>query len=138
MKKNGFTLVELIATITLIALIATVILINVVGMKSNQDETMAKRFKTTVEEAACTYIDLSTQTELRNICKSNSNNSRCNIPLSVLISDAVALMDANSKDYETNCTASQEQERVYVHVFFEGTTLKEKKCEFKRTSKEVC
>ena len=139
MKKNGYTLIELIVTIGLIATAATVILLNVVGMKSNQDEDNSKRFKKAIEDAACSYIDMSETEimELRNHCKSSSDN-RCNIPLSKLLDDKYALVDIDLKDPETNCTAEKEKDKIYVKIDFGSGTIKEKKCTFVRTSKEMC
>ena len=136
MKKNGYTLIELIVTIGLIATAATVILLNVVGMKSNQDEDNSKRFKKAIEAAACSYIDMSDKIDQRNKCK-NNNDDNCKIPLSTLLDDKYALVDIDLKDPETNCTAEKEKDRIYVKVEFVGSP-KEKKCTFVRTSKEMC
>ena len=136
MKKNGYTLIELIVTIGLIATAATVILLNVVGMKSNQDEDNSKRFKKAIEDAACSYIDMSDKIDQRNKCK-NNNDDNCKIPLSTLLDDKYALVDIDLKDPETNCTAEKEKDRIYVKVEFVGSP-KEKKCTFVRTSKEMC
>ncbi len=139
MKKNGYTLIELIVTIGLIATAATIILLNVVGMKSNQDEDNSQRFKKAIEAAACSYIDMSETEimELRNHCKSSSDD-RCKISLSTLLNDKYALVDIDLKDPETNCTAEKEKDKIYVKIDFGSGTIKEKKCTFVRTSKEMC
>ena len=135
MKKNGYTLVELILTIGLLATASTIILVNMVGIKDNQEKQNSKKFEEAVSSAACAYIDMLGQTELRKSCKS----SGCNIQLSTLISDSVALVDPELKDPATNCTAEKEQSRIYVRITFPKTSgIYEKKCEFKRTSEVVC
>ena len=132
-KSKGFTLIELIATVALIAFLATVILINMTGVKSNEEQSAASTYIKNVQEAACTYIDMSNQTELREQCKSNANSSACNISLRTLISDSVALIDENLLNPATNKTAKQEQDEVYVKVSWQTSNgYKEKKCEFKR------
>jgi prepilin-type N-terminal cleavage/methylation domain-containing protein len=145
MKKNGYTLVELIVTIGLIATAATVILVNMVGMRSDQDVDNSKKFKNAIAAAACTYIDMSDPAiaEKRNLCKSDPNNSACKVNLEVLLNDTIALVDPDLKDPETNCTAEKEKNKVYVTVKFEkstsnGRSVYEKKCEFNRTEMTKC
>ena len=133
MKKNGFTLVELIATMVLIALLATVVLINTTGIKSNQDEASSSRFVSTVEQAACTFIDLSINADLRQRCKNDSSLDECKISLATLIRDDVALIDEDLKDPATNKLVSEEKDDIYVQVTFkQDGSYKVKSCEFKR------
>ena len=149
MKKNGFTLVELIATLALIAIIATVILINMTGIKSNQDEVSATRFVSNIEEAGCTYIDMSIRQTDRNTCKESSIYSNvdtlsiddpsipavCKVSLATLIEEG--LVEGDKKDLETNLTAKDEEDKVYVLIHFveetvDGNADKGKKCKFYR------
>lgn len=150
MKKNGFTLVEMIAAVVLIALLGTVILVNMTGLKNNEEQNSTNKFKLSIEEAACTYIDMSVNSDYRAYCKSNS--SGCNISLKVLLGGEpqdfpgrtytqaekearkFALIDPNYKDPETNKTAKEEEEQIHVLVHWvdaENATLK-KECEFVR------
>ena len=145
MKKNGYTLVELIVTIGLIATAATIILVNMVGMRSDQDVDNSKKFKNAIAAAACTYIDMSDPTivEKRTNCKTDHNSPDCKVNLEVLLNDTIALVDPDLKDPETNCTAEKEKSDVYVTVKFEksisnGRPVYEKKCEFNRTEMTKC
>ena len=145
MKKNGYTLVELIVTIGLIATAATIILVNMVGMRSDQDIDNSKKFKNAIAAAACTYIDMSDSeiAKNRNLCKSDHDNSACRVNLEVLLNDTIALVDPDLKDPETNCTAEKEKDKIYVMISFEesitnGRKVYEKKCEFNRTEMTKC
>lgn len=54
-KKNGFTLVEMIATLVLMIALGVLITSNVVGMLGNQSEKDYENFKDKIESSACTY-----------------------------------------------------------------------------------
>ena len=137
MKKNGYTLIELIVTIALIAIAATVIMANMVGMRDNQANDNFKKYKKTIETAACVYIDMYDNGTLRETCKSSATG--CEIPLYKLIGDekentSLGLLDPDLKDPKTKCTASAEKSRVSINVKFvastvNGKTVYEKKCE---------
>ena len=58
MKNKGFTLIELIITITLVAVISLSIGVSVSGMLSRQKEKQAEELKKTIEEAACVYSEV--------------------------------------------------------------------------------
>ena len=58
MKNKGFTLVELIITITLIAIISVSIGVSVTNMLSRQEEGQAEEFAKTISDAACVYVEL--------------------------------------------------------------------------------
>ena len=132
-KKNGFTLIELIAAMALLAILSTVVLVNMVGIKHNQEEAQSVRFENDIEEAACTYIDMSTNSELRQRCKSDSSRNECKIKLDTLISDSVALIEPDLFDPLTNKKAIEEKDDIYVQIKWENKSgYKEKKCEMKR------
>lgn len=59
MKKNGFTLIELIVTIALLGLVGIVISFSMVNLLDNQKDERKSEFKSIMEEAACTYVLLS-------------------------------------------------------------------------------
>ena len=85
MKKNGYTLVELIITMALLALASTVIIVNMQGVESKQNKSLKERRIAEIEQAACSAID-SLQSETltgqnRNACMA----SGCKIKLSKLI-----------------------------------------------------
>ncbi len=78
MKNKGFTLVELIITITLIAIISVSIGVSVTGMLSRQEEGQAEEFAKTISDAACVYAEL-------NDLKPSSTNQEIEIKIQVLI-----------------------------------------------------
>lgn len=130
MKKNGFTLVELIATIVLMSMLATVILINMVGVKDDQDQRSAKKFDKSVEEAACTYIDMKERISLRESCKNDSTQSSCYISIDTLIKSG--LIEEDLEDKKTGKLAGDDDERnIKIWVHFDGNP-KEKKCTIQR------
>ena len=131
-KKNGFTLIELIATIVLIALLSTTILINMTGIKSNQDEASSSRFKSMIEEAACSYID-----RIDNMTKrENFKNTGGYVTLKELICEG--LFDEETKDIETNTNALLQRDNIRVHIYWTPASgIREKKCVFERTGTAV-
>ncbi len=149
MKKNGYTLIELILTIALLATASTIIIVNMVGLKGNQDQDRQNRFEDSVASAACAYVDtismVSTRDNIKNNCQNNSTNSICYISLATLVDNSVALVDPDLKDPLTNCTAEKNEEknnvRVYIHfdkTKVNGQDVYEKKCEFQRIKVEEC
>lgn len=62
MKNKGFTLVELIITITLIAIISVTIGVSMTGMLGRQEEKEAEEYTSAIEEAACIYAELNDKT----------------------------------------------------------------------------
>ena len=139
MNKNGFTLIEMIATLALMAMLVLIILVNMSGFKNDEENSEAKSFEEYVSEAACSYIDLSDNTTLRRDCKQDSATdvdsapSKCKISLSSLISSNVALIDENEKDLYTNKLAKEEADDVFVWVHWvQEDGYKVKKCDFYR------
>ena len=57
MKDKGFTLIELIVTITLLAIISVTIGVSVSNILYNQKEKDAKTLKNKIENAACVYVE---------------------------------------------------------------------------------
>lgn len=91
MKKNGFTLIELIITIGLMVLIGVLVANNLTSLFSRQEDISINDFKTEIEEAACVYIDLSDPTikSKKAECKSRG----CTITIGSLIQNG--LLDEN-------------------------------------------
>ncbi len=81
--KKGFTLIELIITIGLIAIIGVVLVSNMSAVFTNQQDVQYENFKKTIENAACTYIDLDIGASLRDTCLRNGS---CYVRVSALLS----------------------------------------------------
>jgi len=58
MKKNGFTLIEIIITIALLGLVGIVLSISMINLIDNQKSNKIEEFKMLMEDAACTYAVL--------------------------------------------------------------------------------
>lgn len=93
-QRNGFTLIELIATIALMVLMGIIIANNLNSLFSNREEEDVADFKELLENAACTYIDLSDpQIKAK---KETCKTSGCTVNTSVLISNS--LLDEELKN----------------------------------------
>ena len=132
-KKNGFTLIELISTIGLLAILAVVILANVVGMKSNEEARYSQRFDKSLEEAACSYVDMLEYAAYRN----NWINSGVTLYLSNL--ESVGLIAPDTLDPKTNKTIGDYinnnglKNCISVKVTWESNgSYKVKKCKVNR------
>ena len=106
--KKGFTLVELLSTITIMTLVATIASINIVKIFDNKKETEEKSTKAVIETAACVYIELDKNKRLRETCLT----SGCNISTDTLIKEGLL----NEKDVD---------KQEVIHITKENN---EKKC----------
>jgi len=85
MNKNGFTLVELLSTITIMALIATIGSINMVKIFDNEENIAKNNKENIITEAACVYIELSSNKELKETCLTTG----CDITTETLITSGL-------------------------------------------------
>ena len=130
MKKNGYTLVELIITMALLALASTVIIVNMQGVESKQNKSLKERRIAEIEKAACSAID-SLQAEIitgqnRDNCLANG----CKIRLSKLVSEGIIDEDL---DFDSDGTKIVDIKDLYlVSIKWDTTSdgYKEKKCKF--------
>lgn len=76
-KKNGFTLVELMATIAILVLMSLVIGTNIVSILRATEDNEEAAIKNDLEKAACVYVDSSLN---KDTC-----TTRCKIPVQNLI-----------------------------------------------------
>lgn len=83
MKKNGFTLVEMLVVVGLIAIVSTSITLSMLSMYNNQKVTLANDEIENVENAACTYAEIN---ELRSSC-TDQNNCETTVAITELISN---------------------------------------------------
>lgn len=68
MNKKGFTLIELLSTITIMTLIATIASINIIKILDEKELENKKREESIIEKAACVYIELNKNKELKENC----------------------------------------------------------------------
>ncbi len=57
MKKNGFTIVELLVTIALLAIMSVVVGVSMAGMFERQNEKNLKEYTEKLENTACVYYE---------------------------------------------------------------------------------
>ena len=130
MKKNGYTLVELIITMALLALASTVIIVNMQGVESKQNKSLKERRIAEIEKAACSAID-SLQAEI--ITGQNRDNCLahgCKIKLSKLVSEGIIDEDL---EFDSDGTKIVDIKELYsIGIKWDTTSdgYKEKKCEF--------
>ena len=60
MKDKGFTLIELIVTITLIVIISVTVGVSITGMLDRQEEKDTEDYVNQIQDAACVYANVST------------------------------------------------------------------------------
>ncbi len=121
MDKKGFTLIELVTTIGLMVLMGVIIVNNITALYSNQEEATYQDFRKQLENAACTYIDLS-DNEIKQL-KSTCRTSGCDVAVKTLIERG--LLDEDVEDPWTGDIIGNEE--LHVHISYPD---KEKTCEF--------
>ena len=97
MKKNGFTLAELLITLSLLVVIGLIIANNVVALTNHQNDNEYKDFKKSIEKAACVYAGLDKM-------KAECGNTNCIITIGSLISEG--LIDDNLYNPQTDSEVS--------------------------------
>ena len=111
MKKNGFTLSELIITVGLIALLSTVVLINMTSVFGKQTDEKYEKDKNEIKEAAKSYVDFiksakDSSTRICNNCANDdrltlmknctsSNKDNCHISYTLLLEQGLLSEDNN-------------------------------------------
>ncbi len=93
MKKNGFTLTELLITLSLIVVIGLIIANNIVALTNRQSDTEYKDFKNSIEKAACVYAGLDKM-------KTECGSTNCIVTVGSLISEG--LLDDNLYNPQTD------------------------------------
>lgn len=89
MNKLGFTLIEVLATISIMALIATMVVINMPKMFENSYAKNENNNNSLIEEAACLYIELNKNKDLKESCLNNG----CDISIDDLIKEGLITED---------------------------------------------
>ncbi len=113
MKKNGFTLIEILVVIVLAAAISVTIGVSMQGMQERQTEKEIKEYKETLEKAACVYAEI------------NNITSDTKVTVDTLIKKG--LIKKNLNNPETNKTAEDESSKTIVISW----TNSEKTCKVK-------
>ena len=108
MNKKGFTLVELLSSLTIMTLIATIASINIIKIFDNKEQVAEESKKNIITTAACVYIELEKNHNLNEVCLI----SGCNISTNTLINEGLI----NEHDVD--------KEEV-IHIYKENN---EKKC----------
>lgn len=109
--KKGFTLIEIIITIGLIALIGTVIVSNLSATYTKQQEQQYENFKGTLENAACTYINLKVAESIKNTCRSTGS---CSVPVKLLLEEGL-ITDENLENPKTQDLISETTEVLITY-----------------------
>lgn len=113
MNKDGFTLIELIVTITLIGLMALVVGIGMVNVTNKNKDSQYTRMKEDIVNATRSYVE---GNELR---KAQAKASGSSVLLSTLIEDG--LLRADIKDPRNGELVDK---RYYVRVTFSAQEFK--------------
>lgn len=89
MNNKGFTLIELLCTISIMGLIATMACANLNTIFKTKEQISLDNKNNILEEAACTYLELEANKDLKTKCL----NIGCKISSKTLISNN--LIDSN-------------------------------------------
>ena len=106
MKKNGFTLIEILVVIVLAAAISVTIGVSMQGMQERQTKKEIKEYKETLEKAACVYVEI------------NNITSYTEVTVDTLIK--TGLIKKNLKNPETNKTAEDESSKSIIISWTNG------------------
>lgn len=116
MKRNGFTLIEILIVIVLLAAISVTVGVSMQGAQERQKEKEIEKYNESIASSACVYA------EIHNITTNNT------VKLEKLIEEGLLKKDlVNPK---TNRTVEEElkvDNNLYVYIKWENN---EKKCEF--------
>ncbi len=118
MKKNGFTLVEIIVTIGLIALVGTIIVTNMSGILTDRQDKQYEEFKKTLENAACVYVDINTSKKNECCPGGVCNNKTCTVKLEALL-DSGLIKESDLYNPKTKITVSLSS---FVQISFPSGT----------------
>ena len=113
MKRNGFTLIEILVVIALLAAVSVTVGVSMTGMTQRDNEKKIKEYQTTIENAACVYAEVKNMT------------SNTTVTIGTLLDEGYLRKNLTNPSTKNNI----EEERT------KRVTIKcinnEKKCEFK-------
>lgn len=113
MKKNGFTLIELIATIGLMVLMGILIVSNMSAVFSKREDENWNEFKNELEEAACLYIDLSNPESKTK--KEQCKSSTCYVNTFTLIQNGLLDEDVKNPNTKQVINGSERVKIQYIN-----------------------
>lgn len=115
MNNKGFTLVELIASILILMIISTIIVVNFSSVFSKSDDRKKSEIKRQLEDAACIYVDLSSNKAFRDNssdCTHTSTQTTCYVSVTRLIEEG--LIPDSIKDPADPDIVLSDTSNVYV------------------------
>lgn len=68
MNRKGFTLIEVLATLTIVGVIAALASINIIKLFDIKEKVESDDREKVITEAACLYIELEKNQELKEVC----------------------------------------------------------------------
>ena len=110
MKKNGFTLIEILVVIVLLAAVSVAVGVNMSGMNERQKAKQIKEYNETLEKAACVYAE--------------TNNILTNSEVTVKKLIDSGFINKNLKNPETNDTVTSDGNKI-ISITWNNN---EKKC----------
>lgn len=111
LNNKGFTLIEILATIAIMAIIATMTTINMAKIFKDKNKITTDNKNSVIENAACVYVELKENKNLKNECKKVG----CNIKAEILIK--IGLLNETDVDKDQN-----------INIYYEKN---EKQCKIK-------
>lgn len=110
MKKEGFTLIELIVTIAIMGLIGVVISTNMLGLFSNEEDKEYEAFVQKIEDSACMYVETVFNDTQRSNCRTNT----CTITIDQLINKGYVADDLIDPTTGNVITSNKSKYKVKV------------------------
>lgn len=116
MKRNGFTLIEILVVIVLLAAVSVTVGVSMQGTQERQKEKEIEKYNETIASSACVYA------EIHNITTNNK------VKLEKLIEEGLLKKDlVNPASNKTVEEELKEGNSLHANIIWENN---EKKCEF--------
>ena len=123
MNKKAFTLIEMIAAVLIISLLSVIVVAGFKNVLNKNKENKYAEFKRELEQAACTYIDLSVNKAFKDTCY---GSNVCNVTVDRLIKDG--LVSEKLINPNTDETVNKNMVIRVSWTVDSSTGAKEKKC----------